>query len=124
MNLRSRRRSALFLLGWLLAAAFASPMAEVGDLLESVVTVPPHPHDSAGAARAPVLAMADREGPIAPPGEDEDLWAARYVGLLSHSLGLAPVLAPLGPLPRPARREPLAQRPLGHDFERGPPHSV
>jgi len=114
----------MFLLGWLLAAAFASPMAEVGDLLESVVTVPPHPHDSAGATRAPVLATADSEGQVAPPGEDEDLWAGRYVGMLAHSLGLAPALAPLGTLPRPARREPRDLRPLGRDFERGPPRSA
>lgn len=114
---RSHRSSALLMTGWLLAAALLAPVAEVGDLLEAVVTVPLRPCVAPPADDS----LLAHPGPSPSPNEEAGVVLARYVLALGVEGRIDLPLEPLPHLPVDPHPGSPATSPLSRDPERGPP---
>ena len=115
-----QRHSAWLVVLWLLAAALLAPVAEVGDLLEAVLTVPVRPRIVLAAGEVGLAAHA----PGRCPGAPEDAAGpvlARYVGATSSSSEPSVALTALFAVAEDRPEDAPAQAPLWRDLERGPP---
>jgi hypothetical protein len=123
VGLRHRRCAWLVML-WLLGAALLAPLTEVGDLLESVVTVPVHPHWVAMDPDDPLLQGHAHERCPGAPADAPGMTLARYVMAVGPKADLGPALEPLFRLRDEPHAGPHAVAAGWRDLERGPPLSL